>query len=135
MCFRSISRYLKQRGYPYDIVKSDEFSLSRETLKAKRKDLKKQGFGNRQHATTSLTFQEEETLWSSGVMGDSTAVSLQRALWYLTTTLMGENISVMSGCFYLLYNNLGRASFIPNRLTSYCLYVYLSGTTGVEPRT
>ena len=52
---RSFQRHLHEKGSLINILKDNEFSKSREVLAAKRKNLVRQGKGNRPNATRELT--------------------------------------------------------------------------------
>ena len=59
---RSIQRRLKELKMSFNILKDEEFCRSREVLAAQRKDLVKQGRGNKPNACSELTSEEEEKL-------------------------------------------------------------------------
>ena len=63
---RSIQRRLKELKLSFNILKDEEFCRSREVLAAKRKNLVKQGRGNKPNACRELTSEEEEKLFESG---------------------------------------------------------------------
>ena len=89
-CFRSIERHLSDVGYQYSITKDDAFRLARKVLESKQKILKSEGHGNRAFRTDALTPDEENQLWEKRTMGSHAPKPLLRALWYLTTKLMGN---------------------------------------------
>ena len=66
---RSIQRRLKELKLSLNILKDEEFCRSREVLAAKRKNLVKQGRGNKPNACRELTSEEEEKLFESGAFG------------------------------------------------------------------
>ena len=72
------------------MLESEDFKMSREVLKSKRKELKSMGKGNRENRSEPLTAEEEETLWTKEVMGPTSPTTLLRAIWFLTTKHMGE---------------------------------------------
>ena len=51
---RSIQRYLDDNSAKINILKDEEFKVSREVLKSKRRELRKQGKGNKPNATVAL---------------------------------------------------------------------------------
>ena len=51
---RSIQRYLDDNNTKINILKDEEFKVSREVLKSKRRELRKQGKGNKPNATAAL---------------------------------------------------------------------------------
>jgi len=69
-----------------DILK---LSMTPSVLKAKRKDLKASGLGNKPNKASALTEEEEEKLWVSDALGSRSPESLLHALWYLVTKLLG----------------------------------------------
>ena len=58
-------RHLHEKGSLINILKDNEFSKSREALSAKRKNLVRQGKGNRPNATRELTEAEEDALFKN----------------------------------------------------------------------
>ena len=66
---RSIQRRLKELKLSFNILKDEEFCRSIEVLAAKRKNLVKQGRGNKPNACRELTSEEEEKLFESGAFG------------------------------------------------------------------
>ena len=78
---RIFQRHLHEEGSLINILKGNEFSKSREILAAKRKNLVRQGKGNRPNATRELTEAEEDALLENGQFGVQDPKSLQRALW------------------------------------------------------
>ena len=60
---RSIQRRLKELKLSFNILKDEEFCRSREVLAAKRKNLVKQGRGNKPNTCHELTSEEEEKLF------------------------------------------------------------------------
>ena len=51
---RSIQRHLDDNSAKINILKDEEFKVSREVLKSKRRELRKQGKGNKPNATVAL---------------------------------------------------------------------------------
>ena len=86
---RSIARYLKDKGYPEDIVRSSHFSLSNDVLATKRRQSKAAGNGNKKNRAQPLTIEEEEKLWETKQMGPDNPWSLNRALWFLLSKSFG----------------------------------------------
>ena len=61
---KRIQQYLGEKKLPFNILKDEEFSRSREVLLAKtKKKLLKQGKGNKFNATRELTDEDEEKLF------------------------------------------------------------------------
>ncbi|XP_031556236.1 uncharacterized protein LOC116292998 [Actinia tenebrosa] len=87
---RSIQRFLSDSRSKMNILKDDEFALSRKVLEAKRKNLVEQGKGNRPNATRSLTKEEEEDkLYQNGAFGAENPVVLQRTMWWILSLHFG----------------------------------------------
>ena len=86
---RSIGQGLREMGCPYDVVRDKEFKLTKEVLATKRKLLKRCGLGNRPNKARVLTDEQEEMLWTTGALGDSTPPTLQNTLWFLFAKLFG----------------------------------------------
>ena len=59
----SFDRYLRKKGYPTIIIDGQEFRITRETLVAKQKELKKAGKGNKSKAASALTDDEVDILY------------------------------------------------------------------------
>ncbi|KAK3749120.1 hypothetical protein QZH41_004667 [Actinostola sp. cb2023] len=87
---RSIQRYLNTQGSKANILKGDEFKLSREVLASKRKELVvKYGKGNRPQASRQVLDEEEDKLFATGELGDSNPQVLQRTVWWLLSLHFG----------------------------------------------
>ncbi|XP_068707646.1 uncharacterized protein KIAA1958-like [Montipora foliosa] len=86
---RSIQRRLKELKVSFNILKDEEFCRSREVLAAKRKNLVKQGRGNKPKACRELTREEEEKLFESGTFGCHNPEALQRTLWWFFSLHFG----------------------------------------------
>ncbi|XP_068742308.1 uncharacterized protein KIAA1958-like [Montipora capricornis] len=86
---RSIQRRLKELKVSFNILKDEEFCRSREVLAAKRKNLVKQGCGNKPKACRELTREEEEKLFESGAFGCHDPEALQRTLWWFFSLHFG----------------------------------------------
>lgn len=90
----SYERHLKECRYVTEdnrisILKDCAFEDTRQAVNAKRRELKKQGMGNRPHRAVSVDQEEENILWDKGVLGISTPFSLQFTIWFYFTMLMG----------------------------------------------
>lgn len=79
---RSVQRYFTDNKIPFNILKDDAFTKSRAVLIAKRKNLVKQGRGNKPKAGREITDKEEGTWFETGQFGCDNPVVLQRALWW-----------------------------------------------------
>ena len=101
---RSIDRYLKELGYGHSLVTDTAFETSKKVLESRRKALKKDGHGNRELKADPLTPEDEDILWKNGQMGSHEPGALQRALWFLTTKLMGKSVlTIKSNIRFCLY--------------------------------
>jgi hypothetical protein len=92
--FHSFSRYLKSCRYYADdericILKDDKFEDARMALTCKRRELKKQGLGNRPHRSVPVEEEEEAIMWEKGVLGVSSPFAIQFSLWFYMTLMMG----------------------------------------------
>ena len=87
--FSSLSRYLKDKGHPEQILESPYFNKTRESLKAKQKELKSLGKGSKPNAARSLSDNEIDLLYERGELGTHTAHSLVNTLWWNNTTHFG----------------------------------------------
>ena len=70
-------------------LKTKSFCNSREVLAAKRKNLVKQGRGNKPNACRKLTSEEKEKLFESGAFGCHNPEALQRTLWWFFSLNFG----------------------------------------------
>ncbi len=78
----SVERYLKKQRYCESVVTGQSFSRTRETLRSKQKQLKRDGKGNKPFEAASLTQEELEMLYSSGAFGCNSPQALINTLWY-----------------------------------------------------
>ena len=76
---KRLERYLSTRKYPYSIINSREFASSRAVLDAKAKHLRMNGYGKSQNRAQPYNSAEEESFWSSGLLGDHSGVALTNA--------------------------------------------------------
>ena len=79
--FNSISRYLLDKKYPLSIMTAPEFNKSRNALKSKKKELKKEGYGNKPNEAESLTKAEIKILYEKKQLGPFSALSLTNTVW------------------------------------------------------
>ena len=86
---RSIQCRLKELKLSFNILKDEEFCRSREVLAAKRKNLVKQGRGNKPNPCRELTSEEEEKSFESGAFGFHNPEALQRTLWWFFSLHFG----------------------------------------------
>ena len=78
----SVERYLKKHRYCESVITAHSFARTRETLKSKQKQLKRDGKGNKPFEAASLTQEEIEMLYSSGAFGCNSSQALINTLWY-----------------------------------------------------
>ena len=87
---RSLQRYLNDHGSNLNILKDQEFSLSRETLSSRKRQLVRDfGKGNRPQAARPLTDTEEDLMFERGEFGDQDPEVLQRTVWWLLSLHFG----------------------------------------------
>ena len=77
----SLNRYLKDRHYGVDIQEDPAFAKVRSTLKAKQRQLKSMGKGNRPNASGPLSDAEIEQMWLNGTLGGHSPNSILNTLW------------------------------------------------------
>ena len=81
----SVDRKLRRTKYGHSIIgtgmKDVSFKLTREALKAKQKQLKQQGKGNKPKRTCPLTDEKINILYNKNVLGSHTPQSLLNTLW------------------------------------------------------
>ena len=65
----SISRYLKEKKYRYDIMSDCQFNHSRQCIFSKKKKLKQEGLGNKRRKADPFTEIEIQQMYLSGVLG------------------------------------------------------------------
>jgi hypothetical protein len=85
----SLERHLKNRQYSVSLTNGREFHKSRQLLKAKQIELKKQGNGNHPNAATAITEDEIDRLWGSGQLGGGNPGTFLHTLWWQNTTQFG----------------------------------------------
>ena len=77
----SVERHLSRSSYGKTIFKDSDFKKTRDALKAKQKELKRHGLGNRPKATTALTDDEIESLFDKKLLGLSSPQALLNTVW------------------------------------------------------
>ena len=77
----SVERHLSRYSYGKTIFKDSDFKKARDALKAKQKELKRHGLGNRPKATTALTDDEIEILFDKKLLGLSSPQALLNMVW------------------------------------------------------
>ena len=77
----ALNRHLKEKGYSFSIIKDREFFNYRKVLEGKARELRNEGKGKLPNKSRSLTREEEEALWESGQLGNSSPRSLLNTIW------------------------------------------------------
>ena len=80
----SVERHLRRPGYEKSIIKDNDFQKARDALKSKQKELKRLGKGNKPKATTALSDEEIDILYSNKVLGLSFPQALVNSVWLKT---------------------------------------------------
>ena len=75
--------HLREKGCSYSILKDPEFSNSRKVLNGKAIVLQENGKGKRPRKADALTENEEELLWSCGMLKTSNPTSLNYTVFLL----------------------------------------------------
>ena len=73
----ALDRHLKEKGYSFSIIKDREFFNSRKALEGKARKLRNE----LPNKSRTLTREEEEALWESGQLGNSSPRSLMNTMW------------------------------------------------------
>ena len=85
---RSLQRYVNDENSTLNLFKDQEFSKSREVLKAKKRELVEQhAKGNR--PARELTEAEEDLLFQTRQFGDHDPETLQRTVWWVLSLHFG----------------------------------------------
>ena len=81
----SLECHLKEAGSSISIAKDREFVNSRKVLEGKARFLRERGHGRRPRASKALTTEDEELLWSKGILGSQSPRSLIATMWFVLT--------------------------------------------------
>ena len=84
----ALDRYFRNAGYSFRIIKGKEFTECRKVLNGKAIELREMGKGKRKNKADVLT-EEEEIMWSKGVLGDGNPKSLNYTIFYMTSQQFG----------------------------------------------
>ena len=84
----ALDRYFRNAGYSFRIIKDKEFMECRKVLNGKAIELREMGKGKRKNKADVLT-EEEEIMWSKGVLGDGDPKSLNYTIFYMTSQQFG----------------------------------------------
>ena len=85
----SIQRYLNKQNYVFTIFTDAAFKTTMATLRAKQKDLKAKGLGNKPRTSDSLTDEEIEKLYASKCLGIESPQAVINTLWLNSTIHFG----------------------------------------------
>ena len=96
----AFDRHLNKRDYKYSVVRDREFYQSKLVLEGKVKHLRQQGKEKRPNASSALTSEEEEVLWTTKTLGDSSPGLLSQTMWWKATE--------GSKCLEVVYYSGGR---------------------------
>ena len=81
----ALDRKLLELAYPKSIKKDREFDECLQVLEGKARELREAGMGKKPNRARSLTKEEEEVSWSSGVLGKSTLrAPINTMVWNFT---------------------------------------------------
>ena len=78
----TFTRVLADKGSKINLKKDTEFEKTRKVLAARRKQLTKQGYGNKPNAARTLEPEEIRKLHETGYFGAENAEALQRTIWW-----------------------------------------------------
>ena len=85
----SFERHLKKNSYSASIMNDLVFEKTRKVLLSKQKELKKKGKGNRPNASITLTSDELNTLYETGLLGSRNPEALLNTLSLNSTIHFG----------------------------------------------
>ena len=87
----SIDRALRRHRYEASIMQSPDniFTATKQALKAKQKDLKQKGKGNRPQKADPLSDDDINILYDSGVLGVTSPQSLLNTVWFNNAIHLG----------------------------------------------
>ena len=87
---RSIQRYSDDNNAKLNILKDEQFKVSREVLKSKRRELRKHGKGGRPNAIEALSNEDIELFFNENQFGIHDPDVLSRTMWLLLTLHFGH---------------------------------------------
>ena len=86
----AISRHLQDRGCTFNILKDIVFKGSRDVLEGRGRYLREElHMGQKPNRAEGLNIQEEEELWTSGLLGTQNPKALTNTIWFLLTQHFG----------------------------------------------
>ena len=84
-----LDRYLKEKGCKFSILRDREFNSCRKILNGKAIELHEKGCGKRKRRADAVSEEEEELLWSKGILGGNDPISLNLTLFYCISQHFG----------------------------------------------
>jgi len=86
----SLDRHFQEKGLPFSIRKDKAFEASRLTLNRKAIQFREAGLGKKNKAD-ALTEEDEEKLWSTGVLGGQcqTSLMINHTMFYVLSQQFG----------------------------------------------
>ena len=85
----ALDRYFREEGYPHRILKDKEFEAARKVLNGYAIELREKGMGKRKRRADAITEEEEEMMWSKGVLGGNNPRNLNDTVFYLLSLHYG----------------------------------------------
>ena len=85
----SFDRHLKAFKYPKNLIEDLAFEQIIKALKARRRQLKKEGKGNTPNAAEVITDEEVNILYMKKLLGITTAQVLPNTLWFMNSIHFG----------------------------------------------
>ena len=85
----ALDRHFRNAGHEFRIIKDKEFAECRQVLNGKAIELREQGKGKRKNKADIVTEEEEEIMWSKGVLGDTSPASLNYTVFYTSSQQFG----------------------------------------------
>ena len=121
----ALHRYVKGKGYSTSIITSMEFAGSREVLNGKAISLREQGKGKMKRKADSISDEDEEAMWESGVLGHSSPKSLNQTIFFQISQHFGTR-----GCQEHHQINMEDLKIVSNPITGEVEYVeWVEGIT------
>ena len=84
-----LDRYLKEKGCKFSILRDREFNSCRKILNGKAIELHEKGCGKRKRRADAVSEEEEELLWSKGILGGNDPLFLNLTLFYCISQHFG----------------------------------------------
>ena len=89
-CPLSRATWISDNSAKINILKDEEFKVSREVLKSKRRELRKQGKGNKPNAIVALENEDIERTFDENQFGIHDPDVLSRTMWFFLTLHFGH---------------------------------------------